>query len=61
MSREQRTRARRQCTRHSCGSIARYESVTTGLRYCPNHAADVCPYVVLRPIEGYDGPLEVTP
>lgn len=54
MSREVRTRPRRQCSHHSCGHIARYRSTDTDGVYCPDHAAELCPYVVLRPIEGYD-------
>lgn len=56
MSRQHRTRPRRQCSTHGCGHVARYESVATKGRYCPEHAAELCPYVVLRPIEGYDPP-----
>ncbi|MEJ7724320.1 MAG: hypothetical protein WKF64_08450 [Ilumatobacteraceae bacterium] len=56
MSRAVRTRARRQCSTHSCGCVARYESLATQGRYCPDHAAELAPYVILRPIEGYDPP-----
>ena len=51
-----RVHGRVQCHHQSCGRIAHWQSVTTGIRYCPDHAAELAAYIVVRPIEGYDTP-----
>jgi hypothetical protein len=54
-------RPRTMCSRFGCGCAARYQAVVTEANYCPDHGAEICAFVVLRPIEGIRGRLTIVP